>query len=294
MKLNYRNERNARFIASYYNKPLDKPDWYKVAAVSDDEADVIVYDYIGWPYNDAGEFIRNLSSLKQGKITIRINSPGGDVWDANAIHNAIKAHPSKPITRIESLAASAASYIAVAGFQKQAYKNTMIMIHEPMTGMWGNQYDLRETADILEQISGSMIDMYADNTSVGKRELKDMLKAETWMTAKAAKEKGFIDAILDPGKGAKAEFDLSVFANCPDEFRAEEKTIFTGFDVEKALRDAKAPKGFAKAVAAACRAAKLVDGRQADNEPNSDNVPDESKELAELTAAARKLIDAIK
>lgn len=238
MKLSYRTEMNAKIISVLYDKPLDKPDWYKIENATDDEASVLLYDYIGWPFNDEREFVQMLSSLKQSKIVIHINSPGGDVFAANAIYNAIKSHPSKPITRIESLAASAASYIAMAGSQKQAYKNTMLMIHEPMTGMWGNQYELRETADILEQISGQMIDMYADNANIGKREIKDMLKAETWMTAKVAKEKGFIDTIIEAGKGAKAAFDLSIFANLPDEVKAEAKPKeITERDLEREIRD---------------------------------------------------------
>ena len=237
MKLSYRNERTAKFIASYYSKPLDKPDWYSINAVSDDEAEILLYDYIGWPYNEAGDFVRALGELRQGKIVIRINSPGGDVFDAHAIHNAIKAHPSKPTTRIESLAASAASYISIAGSERQAYKNTMAMIHEPMTGMWGNQYELREVADILEQISGSMIEMYADNTNVGKRELKDMLKVETWMNAKAMKEKGFIDTIIEAGKPVKAQFDLSMFANIPEGLSNGANEEATEREKEKALRD---------------------------------------------------------
>jgi len=259
VKLSYRNEKNAKFIALQYSKSLDSPDWYKIDAVSDDEADILLYDYIGWPFNEAGEFIRALASLKQGKIIIRINSPGGDVWDASAIHNAIKAHPSKPITRIESLAASAASYVAVAGSEKQAYKNTMAMIHEPMTGIWGNQYELREVADILEQISGTMVDMYADNTNVGKRELKDMMKVETWMNAKKMKEKGFIDTILEPGKGAKAQFDLSMFANAPEDIltsQAIEGRELTTREIERALRDAGASRNFAKTVAVGCSESK--------------------------------------
>jgi len=254
INLKYRNERNAKFIASIYNKPLDKPDWYKIDNISESEdaVDVLLYDYIGWPYNEANEFVRMLSSLKQNKITIRINSPGGDVFDANAIYNAIKDHPSKPITRIESLAASAASYIAMAGHKKQAYKNTMMMIHEPMTGMWGNQYELREIADVLQQISEQMIDMYADNTNVGKRELKDMLKAETWMTAKVMKEKGFIDTIIEAGKGSKASFDLSIFNNLPNEYR-NEKQEPTEREIEKALRDVGVPQNRAKAMLAGCK-----------------------------------------
>ena len=178
------------------------------------------------------------------------------MWDSFAIANAIKAHPSKPITRIESLAASAASYIAVSGHEKQAFQNTMIMIHEPMTGLWGNQYEMREVADILQKISSNMIDMYADNTNVGKRELKDMLKAETWMTAKEAKEKGFIDTIIESGSPASAKFNLSMFANFPSEFKAgdvpEEKEL-TEREIEKALRDAGLSRARAKALLAGCQ-----------------------------------------
>lgn len=239
MKFNYRNEKNARFVATQYNKPLDKPDWYKVENVAEDEVDVLIYDYIGWPYNDAGEFIRHMASLTQSKVTIRINSPGGDVFDGFAIANAIKSHPSKPITRNESLAASAASYIFVSGHEKQAYKNSLIMIHEPMTGMYGNQHEMREVADILEKINANMIDMYADNTNLGKRAIKDMLKAETWMTAQDAKENGFVDTLIEAGKTTSAEFDLSMYANLPDAFKpkAENKEEPTIRDIENLLRD---------------------------------------------------------
>ena len=280
MKLSYRNERNARFVSAYYNKPLDRPDWYKINAVSDDEADIFLYDYIGWPFNEAGEFVRILSGLKQSNIIIRINSQGGDVFDANAIHNAIKDHPSKPTTRIESIAASAASYIAVAGKKKQAYKNTMGMVHEPMTGMWGNQFELRETADILGQVSDIMIDMYADNTNVGKRELKEMLKAETWMNAEALKKKGFIDTIIEAGKGAKAEFDLSVFSNLPNEFRTEgDDPEHNKRMIEKALRDVGFSQNSAKAF--------ISRGLKAESDAEKDE--HDAKELVEYLTIASEL-----
>lgn len=255
MNLSYRDEKNAKFIAETYKKPLDKPDWYNISAVSEEEAEVFIYDYIGWPYNDANEFVRSFANLKQSKITVRVNSPGGDVFDGFAIANAIKFHSSKPTTRIEALAASAASYIAVSGHEKQAYKNAMIMIHEPSGGCWGNQYDMREIADVLAQINSNMVDMYIDNTSVGKREVQAMLKAETWMTAKQAKEKGFIDTIIEAGSSAQAAFDLSIFANVPDEFKIKDQILSkidpTNIrDVEKVLRDAGLSKEKAKALLA--------------------------------------------
>ena len=290
MKLSYRNDKNAKFIEAKFNKPLDKPDWYKINASDEtDEADILLFDYIGWPYNEAGDFIRSLSAITQKKITIRISSPGGDVWDAHAIYNAIKSHKSKPVTRIESLAASAASYIAMAGHEKQMYKNGMIMIHEPMTGMWGNQYEFREVADILSQISDTMIDMYADNTDMGKRELKDMLKAETWLNAKKAKERGFIDTILEAGKPVKACYDLSMYANVPTELaEVIDKPEPDIRSIEKALRDAGLSKSKAKAV--------LARGWQAEvdeNEPET-KIDEVIQWDAELVAKIKNNINTIR
>lgn len=246
MNLKYRNKHGAEATARFWGKTLDKKDWYKVEALSDDEAEVLIYDVIGWPFNDAGDLVRALAEMKQKTITVRINSPGGDVFDAMAIFNALQSHKSKVVTRIESLAASAASVIALAGKEVQAYKNAMVMIHEPWIYTAGNQYDLREMADILEKISGNMIDIYSGNSSVGKKEAKQMMKDETWLTAKEAKDKGFIDTIVD-GKAAKAQFDLSMFANVPDGLDLENNQKPTVREIERALRDVRLTQSEAKA-----------------------------------------------
>jgi ATP-dependent Clp protease, protease subunit len=253
MNFKYRNDKNARFIASQYNKSLDKPDWYNFKALSDEETEVIIYDYIGWPFNDAGEFVRAMADIRTGKITIRINSPGGDVFDGIAIFNSIKAHPLKPITRVESLAASAAHYISLAGSEKQAYKNSMIMMHRPMTFTVGNEDDHQESLDVLHQIGGIMVDSYADATGLGKKEIAELLKGDgkkdgTWMTAKQAKEKGFIDTIIEAGKPVKAQFDLSVFSQVPEQLFVKADPDIR--DIEKVLRDAGLSKNKAKAVLA--------------------------------------------
>lgn len=235
---------------------MDKPEWFNIQNVSDDTTEILLFDYIGWPFVESRDFVSELGKIDSKNIVIKINSPGGDVWDAVAIYQAIKNHPSKPVTRIESLAASAASFIAMAGHKKQAYKNTMMMIHEPMTGVWGNQYDYMEVADILKQISENMVDMYADNTSIGKKEIREMLKAETWLNAKSAKEKGFIDTILEAGKPVKADFDLSFFANLPEEFKAESgktKQPLTEREIEAILRDGGVSNKRAKMILAGCR-----------------------------------------
>lgn len=235
MQYKYRSQKNAESTARYWNKPIDKSDWYKIEALSEDDTEVLIYDVIGWPFNDASELVRALADIKTKTVTVRINSPGGDVFDAIAIFNALQSHKSKIITKIESLAASAASFIALAGKEVQAYQNAMFMIHDPWVLAAGNQYDLREIADILEKISGNMVDIYSQNSNVGKKEIREMLKTETWFTAKEAKDKGFIDTIID-GKAAKAQFDLSMFAHVPDEFKIEGHEP-TEREKEKALRD---------------------------------------------------------
>jgi len=261
MNLRYRNQKNAEAVSRFWNKPLNRPDWYKIESLSEDESEILLYDVIGWPFNDAGEFIRALAEMKQGKITVRINSPGGDVFDGMAIFNALQSHKSKIITRIESLAASAASVIALAGKEVQAYQNAMFMIHEPWAYSAGNQYDLRDIADILEKISGNMVDIYSQNSSIGKKEIREMMKTETWFTAKEAKEKGFVDNIID-GKAAKAQFDLSMFVNAPAIEGQKEGRELTEREMERALRDAGASRSFAKI--AASKAA----GRSNDNDGN--------------------------
>lgn len=249
MNLKYRNQKNAESAAKYWGKSLDKPDWYKIENLSEDNTEIMIYDVIGWPFNDASELVSSLSTMQDKKITVRINSPGGDVFDAVSIFNALQSHKSKVTTRIEGLAASSASFLALAGKEVQAYPNTMIMIHDPWVCVAGNQYELRETADILEKLAGQMVDIYASNSNIGKKEIKEMMKAETWFTAKEAKEKGLVDTIIDE-KAVKAQFDLSMFAHTPDDLITEAHDEPAIRKYEKALRDAGASKSEAKAILA--------------------------------------------
>jgi len=253
MRLSYRNELNAKIIAGTYNKPLDRPDWYTIKAVSGEETEIFIYDYIGWPYNDAGELVRAMADIKDTPILARLNSPGGDVFDGIAILNAFANHPGGVTVRIESLAASIASVLAMGGRKVEAYQNTMMMIHNSWVIAAGNRKELIEIADILEQIDENMVDAYTGKTKLGKRAVRDMMAAETWMNAKTMKEKGFVDEILKSGQGVKAEFDLSIFDNVPDEFisnTADTGGNLTRKETERALRNAGASRDYARAVAA--------------------------------------------
>lgn len=249
MKLAYRNQRNAEIISRFWNKPLDKPEWFEVKAQAENEAEILIYDVIGWPFIPAEDFVNRLTDFGAMDLTIRINSPGGDVFDALAMYNAMRSYKGKITVRIESLAASSASIIALAGREIQAYKNAMMMIHEPWTIAVGNQYDFVDIADLLGKIGGNLLDIYADNSNIGKRTIKEMMKDETWFTAREMKEKGLINTIIE-GDGVKAKFDLSIFSRTPDNFEPEDGgKQLSPREIERALRDAGASRNFAKAVA---------------------------------------------
>lgn len=303
MNLSYRNQISANAISRIWNKPLDKPDWYKVEALAGDSAEIIIYDVIGWPFNDVGDLVRAVADLRGKPILARINSPGGDLVDAIALYRSFQEH-GDVTTRIESLAASSASLLVLGGKERQAYPSSTFMMHEPWMVTVGNMYSHEETGEILGQFSVKLVDMYAESSSTGKRDVKQLMKGEdkrdgTWLTATQAMDKGFITTILKSGKAAKAAFDLSIFAGAPADVLdgIKDPIIFTGFDVEQALRDAKAPKGFAKAVAAACRAAKIVDWRQADDDLAAEETARkeaEQKENEAFMAEANKLLSAMK
>lgn len=263
MNLSYRNEQNARVISAYFNKPLDKQEWFSVKAAADGgQSEIYIFDPIGWPWIDVSTLVRSLADMKD--TLVRINTPGGDVFDAMLLYNALKNHPYKVTTRIESLAASAGSFIALAGKEVQAYQNSILMIHNSLVGIIGNQYDLKETTSILEKIDANMVDIYTSNSGLGKREMIDVMRGEnnkgTWFTAKQAKDKGFVDTILEAGKGAKAQFDLSVFANVPDDLLIESSNRHepTEREIERALRDVGVSQNRAKAILAGCKRAEAI------------------------------------
>ena len=272
MNLKYRNRHNAEAVARYWGKSLDKPDWYKIEAKAEsDAAEILIYDIVGWPFIEADTFVRDLSTISAKTITVRINSPGGDVFDGTAIFNALKNHPARIVTRIEGLAASIASIIALAGDEVQAHANTMFMIHNSWAVGIGDQHALRETADILAKIDSNILDVYYAKTGHGKKELKQMMNDETWFTAKEAEERGFVDTIIETQASAQARFDLSMFANVPEDMtaRASGGRDLTQREIERALRDAGASRSFAKSVAVGRSAGNDGDQRDVESLKNS-------------------------
>jgi ATP-dependent Clp protease, protease subunit len=219
---------------------------------SPDEATIYIYDEISWFGINAEQFIKELNDIKAKTTHIRFNTPGGSVFDGTAVFNAIKEHKSKTITHIDGLAASIASVIALASDEVRMAENAFLMIHDPWSIVIGNADTMREEADLLDKIGGTIAKTYMDKTGKDEKEIKSLMNAETWMTAEEAKEMGFIDIIDEAKKEEKAKatlFDLSVFANVPDQLMGEKQKP-TARDLERALRDAGCSSKAAKAILA--------------------------------------------
>ncbi|RKN86750.1 head maturation protease, ClpP-related [Paenibacillus ginsengarvi] len=129
-------------------------------------------------------------------ISVRINSPGGDVFAGMAIHSMLKRHPAKITAYVDGLAASIASVIPLAADKIVMPKGSMYMIHRPMgSARLMRSEGLRQRADLLDKIETEMTDLYSGKSGMSAEAIKPLLEAETWYTADEAKAAGFIDEI---------------------------------------------------------------------------------------------------
>ncbi|MBQ1616405.1 MAG: Clp protease ClpP [Ruminococcus sp.] len=148
----------------------------------------------GW-YNDditPEEFKADLME-SSGDITVLINSPGGDCVAASRIYAMLRDYPGKVTVKIDGLAASAASVVAMAGDTVQMVPTALMMIHNPSTVAWGDHVDLERAVSMLDEVKESIINAYEIKTGITRKKLSDMMEEETWMNAKKAVELGFAD-----------------------------------------------------------------------------------------------------
>lgn len=145
------------------------------------------------------EFKGDLGKLK-GDITVYISSPGGDVIAASEIYTALKEHKGHVTVKIEGIAASAASVIAMAGDTVQMSPTAYMMIHRASTVVWGNVDDMDETARMLREIDDGIILAYQTRSHLSREELLDLMTKESWLNAKSALDFGLIDEIMYQGE----------------------------------------------------------------------------------------------
>jgi ATP-dependent protease ClpP protease subunit len=178
-------------------------------------AEMWIYDEIDtWWGISAQAVIDELRGITADRITLHINSPGGDVFEAHAIYNALREHQAGVDVVVDGLAASAASYIAMAGDSITMSLNAIMMIHDAIGITLGNAADHTDTAGRLDKISNGIAALYADRAGGTRDEWRDAMRAETWYDADEAVEAGLADSVKghDEGGDVNARVDTATFA----------------------------------------------------------------------------------
>ena len=148
----------------------------------------------------------------KGNIVLWLNSPGGDCIAASQIYTMLMDYPGDVTVKIDGLAASAASVVAMAGSKVLMSPTAMLMIHNPMTVAYGNHEDFEKALDMLSEVKESIINAYEIKTSLPRTKLSHLMDDETWMNAKKAIELGFADGILTSKRDGEDEEELESYA----------------------------------------------------------------------------------
>ncbi|MDX2513842.1 Clp protease ClpP [Streptomyces stelliscabiei] len=205
--------------------PDGEQTWYRVTNSLDEGgspfASISIYGDIGSWGITAAAFVEELKAIDAPEIRLSINSPGGEVFDGLAIHSALRSHRAKVIVQIDSLAASIASVIAMAGDRIIATPHSQFMIHDAQGVSCGSPEELREYADFLDRQSDNIASVYAERAGGTKTQWRKRMQAETWYFADEAVEAGLADEVAKPerqpdetvpdDRAIAAAWDLSVY-----------------------------------------------------------------------------------
>lgn len=215
-------------------RPADA--WFKIVPPQnkDTAAEIFIFDEIGYWGITAADFAKSLKDIDAKTINVRINSPGGSVFDGFAIYNALVQKDAEIVVIVDGWAASIASVIMCAGDVIKIGEAAQVMIHEPWGIVIGSAADMRMEADVLDGLESAIVDIYEARTGADRDDLTAWVKAETWFKGSAAVEAGFADEVIPlktkkkdeeqdsaaPASRLPTEFFDQVFKNLPDELRA--------------------------------------------------------------------------
>jgi len=201
----------ARARARWYNiaeRPKARPPQVRISDQDESVGEILIYeDILFEPLSDLGmtakRFREEVEALGDVRIiNVRINSGGGDVFDAFAIYNALVNHPARIEVDIEGLAASSASFIAQAGDERRAGEATSVMIHNAAAFVFATGDELIEIGGVLKKHDDQIAGIYARRSDRDKRRFRDLMDATTWFTASEARDAGLIDSIT-PNKAPR-------------------------------------------------------------------------------------------
>lgn len=201
------------YIRNAEGSPAEDPD--EDEELEELGAEIFIYDEIGGSFGvSADEFVQDLQGVTAKNICVRINSPGGSVFDAVAIYNALIQHPANITTRVDALAASAASIIAMAGDRVEMMIGSQLMIHDALGLEMGNAADMREMATFLDRQSDNLASIYA-NKGGTEQDWRALMLAETWMFADEAVAFGLADSVYT--RAVKRELPEDAEGDKPEE-----------------------------------------------------------------------------
>jgi ATP-dependent Clp protease protease subunit len=165
--------------------------------------------------------VKELNAMTAPTIHLRINSPGGDVFEARAMATAIREHKSQIIAHVDGVAASAATLLAIAAKEVAWPTVRFFMIHQAWSIAMGNADDMLRMVDLLEKADAAIAADYMKKTGKPRQQVVDWMAAETWFTAAEAKDAGFVDGVVADGESANAsaQWNLGAYSKVPQALR---------------------------------------------------------------------------
>lgn len=194
-RLNILAERGRQL--SRRNNASNRTDWYRIADAGGDRAEVFIYDFIDDFGVNANDFVRDLRAITAKAIDLHINSGGGFVFDAIAIYSALRNHAATVDVSVDGIAASAASFIAMSGDTVTIEKPAKMMIHDAQGLALGNAADMREMADLLDELSDTIAEIYADRAGGKVADWRAVMRTEKWYSAHQAVAAGLADRVAN-------------------------------------------------------------------------------------------------
>jgi len=215
--------------------------WYEIKAETGSAADIWIYEEIGENFWGEGltakQFVTDLAALSVDHIALHINSPGGNVFDGQAIYNALQRHPARVTSHVEGLAASIASVVALAGDTVEMAENALFMIHDPYGMAMGTAADMRQMAEVLDKVRGTILGVYERKSGGDPEAILEAMAAETWYTAAEARAAGYADSVAAPVKAAaltRFDFNSLGYRHVPDALAHADRTAADAFEAPRA------------------------------------------------------------
>lgn len=185
-----------------------KNNFFEIKNLSENTAEICIYGTITkWAWEEYGEvssanFAKELQKLKNvSHINLRVNSPGGDVFEASAIYNLLKDYAKvnnvKITGYIDGLAASAASFLVLCASKVVMGTGALYMIHNPLSSIYGNVEKLKKQIELLDTVKEAILDIYCTKSKLSREEISEKMNSEKWYRATEALEAGFVDEIVE-------------------------------------------------------------------------------------------------